>query len=72
MGRGSETQPQVVENLNKLTWQDGGLPTVVLLQRMQTSQADVYAAGDIVQFPLFLVDDELTTIEHWQMAHKHG
>ena len=29
--RGSETQPQVVENLNKLTWQDKGLILVFIL-----------------------------------------
>lgn len=39
---------------------------------METSQADVYAAGDIVQFPLFLAQDKLTNIQHWQMAKMQG
>jgi NADPH-dependent 2,4-dienoyl-CoA reductase/sulfur reductase-like enzyme len=41
-------------------------------QRMQTNVADVYAAGDVTQFPLFLANDELANIQHWQMAHQHG
>jgi len=39
---------------------------------MQTNIADVYAAGDIVQFPLYLNGDQHTNIQHWQMACKHG
>ena len=31
----------------------------------------VFAAGDIVRFPLPLIDGE-TNIGHWQIAHNHG
>lgn len=44
----------------------------VCSQRMETSVTDVYAAGDIVQFPLFIADDQPTNIQHWQMACQHG
>ncbi|XP_048743918.2 apoptosis-inducing factor 3-like isoform X1 [Ostrea edulis] len=39
---------------------------------MQTNQPDVYATGDIVEFPLFSVGDNKVNIQHWQMAHAHG
>ncbi|XP_078337500.1 apoptosis-inducing factor 3-like isoform X4 [Crassostrea virginica] len=39
---------------------------------MQTNQTDVYATGDIVEFPLFSVEDKNVNIQHWQMAHAHG
>lgn len=39
---------------------------------MQTNQPDVYATGDIVEFPLFSVGDKNVNIQHWQMAHAHG
>ena len=32
---------------------------------------DVYAAGDIAQFPLPLTGDNVS-IGHWQIAHNHG
>ncbi len=32
---------------------------------------DVYAAGDIVRFPLPLVNSD-ANIGHWQIAHNHG
>ena len=32
---------------------------------------DVYAAGDIVQFPLPLAGKSVS-IGHWQIAHNHG
>lgn len=38
---------------------------------MKTSQANVFAAGDIVQFPLFTANQNVN-IGHWQMAHAHG
>ncbi|CAG5129586.1 unnamed protein product [Candidula unifasciata] len=41
-------------------------------KRMQTNLPDVYAAGDIVEFPLYTVDDQSVNIQHWQMAHQHG
>ena len=39
---------------------------------METNVNSVYAIGDIVQFPLFFVDDASVNIQHWQMAHQHG
>lgn len=39
---------------------------------MQTNQPDVYATGDIIEFPLFSVGDKNVNIQHWQMAHAHG
>ena len=39
---------------------------------MQTSIPDIYTGGDIMEFPLFLADDALCNIQHWQMAHQHG
>ena len=35
------------------------------------ASADVYAAGDVAQFPLPLIG-HTTNIGHWQVAHKHG
>ncbi|KAI8507482.1 Apoptosis-inducing factor 3 [Branchiostoma belcheri] len=39
---------------------------------MQTSQEHVFAAGDIVHFPLPMADGEKVTIGHWQLAKAHG
>ena len=39
---------------------------------MQTSVEGVYAVGDAVEFPLFMMNDKLVNIQHWQMAHQHG
>ncbi|KAK3582946.1 hypothetical protein CHS0354_019953 [Potamilus streckersoni] len=41
-------------------------------QFMQTDQPDIFAAGDIVEFPLFTVGGKDVNIQHWQMAHAHG
>ncbi|KAK3084850.1 hypothetical protein FSP39_020165 [Pinctada imbricata] len=41
-------------------------------KEMKTDKPGVYAAGDIVEFPLFTVGDKNVNIQHWQMAHKHG
>jgi len=43
-----------------------------VLQEMETNIDSVYAVGDIAQFPLFIADDALVNIQHWQMAHQHG
>lgn len=42
----------------------------LLLQHMQACP-DVFGAGDIVRFPLPLIEGE-TNIGHWQIAHNHG
>lgn len=41
-------------------------------ENMATNQPNVYAAGDIVEFPLFTVGGASVNIQHWQMAHSHG
>ncbi|KAK6192405.1 hypothetical protein SNE40_003876 [Patella caerulea] len=41
-------------------------------ERLQTNIPDVYAGGDIVEFPLFTVPGSNVNIQHWQMAHQHG
>uniref|UniRef100_A0A0B7BB79 FAD/NAD(P)-binding domain-containing protein n=1 Tax=Arion vulgaris TaxID=1028688 RepID=A0A0B7BB79_9EUPU len=45
---------------------------VTVDKHMHTNVPDVYAAGDIVEFPLFTVDNQHVNIQHWQMAHQHG
>lgn len=45
---------------------------VTVNKRMQTLNPNVYAVGDISQFPLFMVNDESVNIQHWQMAHQQG
>jgi hypothetical protein len=39
---------------------------------LETSIPDVYAAGDVAEFPLPLVDGARVCIGHWQMALKMG
>ncbi|KAE8622563.1 hypothetical protein XENTR_v10005286 [Xenopus tropicalis] len=41
-------------------------------QFMRTSVPDVYAAGDVVSFPLSIMEGHRVNIGHWQMAHSHG
>lgn len=52
-----------------LTMNRGFLP---VNKFMETSQPNVYAAGDIVEFPLFTEGDKSVNVQHWQMAHAHG
>ena len=39
---------------------------------MQTNTANIYAAGDIVSFPLSVYGDRMVSIGHWQLAHTQG
>ena len=39
---------------------------------MKTNKENIFAAGDIVTFPLFIAGDEQANVQHWQMAHTHG
>lgn len=39
---------------------------------MRTSVPDVFAAGDVVSFPLPMMEGHRANIGHWQMAHSHG
>ncbi|RUS78071.1 hypothetical protein EGW08_014151, partial [Elysia chlorotica] len=41
-------------------------------KNMRTNIPNVYAAGDITEFPLACAGDESVNIQHWQMAHQHG
>lgn len=41
-------------------------------QFMRTSVPDVFAAGDVVSFPLSMMEGHRANIGHWQMAHSHG
>ena len=43
-----------------------------IFQHMATNQRDVYACGDIVEFPLFTTGMKNANVQHWQMAHAHG
>ncbi|KAK2164938.1 hypothetical protein LSH36_57g03020 [Paralvinella palmiformis] len=45
---------------------------VIVNKQMMTNISDVFAAGDMTKFPLFLADDEHINIQHWQMAIKQG
>ncbi|KAG8450770.1 hypothetical protein GDO86_003150 [Hymenochirus boettgeri] len=41
-------------------------------QFMRTSVPDVFAAGDVVSFPLSIMEGHRANIGHWQMAQHHG
>nr|XP_006821120.1 PREDICTED: apoptosis-inducing factor 3-like [Saccoglossus kowalevskii] len=45
---------------------------LVVNKYMRTNKPNVYAAGDIVEFPLTMANDEKVNIQHWQIAHMHG
>ncbi|XP_033123203.1 apoptosis-inducing factor 3-like [Anneissia japonica] len=45
---------------------------VVVDKTMKTNKQNIYAAGDIVEFPLSIANDAKVNIGHWQMAHAHG
>ncbi|MEB3355302.1 MAG: FAD-dependent oxidoreductase [Synechococcales bacterium] len=47
---------------------DRSIPTDEYLQVTD----GIYAAGDIAQFPFWMMDGEPTRIEHWQLAAQHG
>ena len=39
---------------------------------MKTSADDVFAAGDIVEFPLMHMENNTVNVQHWQIAHAQG
>lgn len=41
-------------------------------QEMKTNKSNIFAAGDVVQFPLDMFGASKVNIGHWQMAHAHG
>lgn len=45
---------------------------IFVLQFMKTNIPDVFAAGDVVSFPLALVGHKIVNIGHWQLAQAHG
>ncbi|KAK3798334.1 hypothetical protein RRG08_063349 [Elysia crispata] len=45
---------------------------ILVDKNMRTNIENVYAAGDITQFPLACAGNESVNIQHWQMAHQHG
>lgn len=54
---GVETDPRKAVTVNKL---------------MMTNVPDVFAAGDVVSFPLAIREDQMVSIGHWQMSHTQG
>jgi len=69
MGVGVQPTTDFLKSSN-ITMNERGFVTVD--KRMKSSLEDVYVGGDIVEFPLFLANDALCNIQHWQMAHQHG
>ncbi|KAI4878558.1 hypothetical protein NFI96_016752 [Prochilodus magdalenae] len=45
---------------------------VVVDKFMRTNIPDVFAAGDVVSFPLSIHEDKRVQIGHWQLAQAHG
>ncbi|XP_064647805.1 apoptosis-inducing factor 3-like isoform X2 [Lineus longissimus] len=45
---------------------------VVVDKEMRTNKNNIFAAGDVVQFPLDMCGASKVSIGHWQMAHAHG
>ncbi|XP_028662728.1 apoptosis inducing factor mitochondria associated 4 [Erpetoichthys calabaricus] len=45
---------------------------VIVNKFMQTNIPDVFAAGDITSFPLFLARNKRVSIGHWQIAQAQG
>ncbi|GFS84404.1 apoptosis-inducing factor 3 [Trichonephila clavipes] len=45
---------------------------VIVNEMLETNIKGIYAAGDIIEFPLTTYDNEKVNISHWQMAHAHG
>lgn len=39
---------------------------------MQTNIPGVFAAGDVVTFPLAFRNNKKVNVPHWQMAHMQG
>ncbi|MEE6469212.1 hypothetical protein FKM82_008539 [Ascaphus truei] len=41
-------------------------------QYMRSSVPNIFAAGDVVSFPLAMMEGRRANVGHWQMAHSHG
>ncbi|XP_011296982.1 apoptosis-inducing factor 3 isoform X2 [Fopius arisanus] len=46
--------------------------SVVVNKHLETSAKGVYAGGDIAYAPVFIANDESSTISHYQLAQYHG
>jgi NADPH-dependent 2,4-dienoyl-CoA reductase/sulfur reductase-like enzyme/nitrite reductase/ring-hydroxylating ferredoxin subunit len=69
LGIGVRPTTEFLKNSGIVMSDDG---YILVDKRMRTNIDDVYAAGDIVKFPLFILNDKQVNIQHWQMACKHG
>uniref|UniRef100_A0A8B9GXU4 Apoptosis inducing factor mitochondria associated 4 n=1 Tax=Astyanax mexicanus TaxID=7994 RepID=A0A8B9GXU4_ASTMX len=58
--------------IKKIRSQILSLMNVLRLKFMRTNIPDVFAAGDVVSFPLALREDKMVQIGHWQLAQAHG
>jgi hypothetical protein len=45
---------------------------VVVNSNFETSVKNVYAGGDIVRYPITVLDNALVNVGHWQTAQSHG
>ncbi|XP_076337214.1 apoptosis-inducing factor 3-like isoform X2 [Tachypleus tridentatus] len=45
---------------------------IIVDKYMQTNKEGIFAAGDIVTFPLSVLENQEVNIGHWQIAHIHG
>ncbi|CAM1325098.1 AIFM3 (predicted) [Pycnogonum litorale] len=45
---------------------------IIVDEYLKTSVPDIYAAGDIIEFPLAIANNERVNIGHWQLASYHG
>ncbi|XP_071747826.1 apoptosis-inducing factor 3 isoform X2 [Lepeophtheirus salmonis] len=45
---------------------------ILVNERMETNIEGIYAAGDVVKFPLFTHDNKEVSIGHWGLAKSHG
>jgi thioredoxin reductase len=45
---------------------------VVVNSNFETSVKNVYAGGDIVRYPITVLDNVLANVGHWQTAQSHG
>lgn len=45
---------------------------VLVDNNFETNQKNVFAGGDVVRYPLNLLDHKLVNVGHWQTAQSHG
>lgn len=69
MGVGVVPATEFVKNSGLSMTQRG---FITVNKKMETNLPDIYAAGDIVEFPLSIAANQQSNVQHWQMAHMHG